>query len=257
MSSWIQGALAIALSLSLTAAAPSPDILPTGLENDILLEFADAGPRIDPHLREMAAIPGMRRAQGFAIEKIGRVGDVDDSMAMFEMSAASASGLGSEVAARAKDGRLAGGDAADPARRWHVIFRPLSPGVLAAQVPGSNAVPLGTGALTTHYLVVLSDATTPEQEDEFNRWYDVQHVPDVMRVPGFVGAQRFIRVGGPGNVPRYLAVFRFVTRDLAATDREIRRRMREGLSVMSPAFGRTNSRGFFATPAGPIIRAAR
>jgi hypothetical protein len=29
------------------------------------------------------------------------------------------------------------------------------------------------------------------KETEFNRWYDAEHIPDVLRTPGFVAAQRF------------------------------------------------------------------
>jgi hypothetical protein len=39
-------------------------------------------------------------------------------------------------------------------------------------------------------LVVLTQAQ-PGREDEFRHWYDTQHVPDVLRVPGVVAAQRF------------------------------------------------------------------
>ncbi|ALJ16399.1 DUF4286 family protein [Sphingopyxis macrogoltabida] len=58
-------------------------------------------------------------------------------------------------------------------------------------------------------LIVLSNPVEGK-EDEFNKWYDQQHVPDIMRVPGVVGAQRFR--GGAGTKSgvgsfRYLAIF--------------------------------------------------
>ncbi len=39
--------------------------------------------------------------------------------------------------------------------------------------------------------LVLSRPTSPEQEDEFNRWYDEHHVPDALLLPGFVSGRRF------------------------------------------------------------------
>jgi hypothetical protein len=42
------------------------------------------------------------------------------------------------------------------------------------------------------------------QEEEWNRWYDGQHVPDLLSVPGFVSAVRFRERNSEG---RYLALY--------------------------------------------------
>ncbi|HEX3864518.1 MAG TPA: hypothetical protein VHY35_22775 [Stellaceae bacterium] len=34
-------------------------------------------------------------------------------------------------------------------------------------------------------------------EDEFNDWYDLEHVPERLAVPGFINAQRWIGTGNP------------------------------------------------------------
>ncbi len=41
-----------------------------------------------------------------------------------------------------------------------------------------------------HQFVVLTEAV-PGREAEFEEWYDNQHLPDLLKVPGIVGAQRF------------------------------------------------------------------
>ena len=41
-------------------------------------------------------------------------------------------------------------------------------------------------------------------EDEFNAWYDTEHVPALARVPGVLCARRFR--AGSGN-PRYVALY--------------------------------------------------
>src|SRR5258708_20126172 len=41
-------------------------------------------------------------------------------------------------------------------------------------------------------LLFASFDTSPAQEDEFNDWYDMEHVPERLRVPGFLNAQRWI-----------------------------------------------------------------
>jgi hypothetical protein len=37
------------------------------------------------------------------------------------------------------------------------------------------------------------------REEEFNKWYDERHVPEVTRVPGVLSGKRFQRVGGRGE----------------------------------------------------------
>jgi hypothetical protein len=58
------------------------------------------------------------------------------------------------------------------------------------------------------------------REQEFNEWYDNQHVPDVLALPGCVSAQRFKLTGVQmPNRPcpfQYLAVYEFETDDLEA-----------------------------------------
>lgn len=58
--------------------------------------------------------------------------------------------------------------------------------------------------------VLFSEMTPqPDWEAEFHQWYDTEHIPIRMAAPGFVGAQRYDREGGPGH----LAVY-----DMAAPD---------------------------------------
>jgi hypothetical protein len=61
-------------------------------------------------------------------------------------------------------------------------------------------------------------APLPGHEKEFNEWYDNVHVPEVLRMPGVVAAQRYALAGaGDGDRSRYLAVYELETDDLAAT----------------------------------------
>ena len=49
----------------------------------------------------------------------------------------------------------------------------------------------------------------PDWEEEINRWYDEEHLPEIMAVPGFVSARRFLRVGGPpvAKPSKYLCIY--------------------------------------------------
>jgi hypothetical protein len=46
-------------------------------------------------------------------------------------------------------------------------------------------------------LLFASFDHSPAQEDEFNDWYDLEHVPERMRVPGFLNAQRWVGEDNP------------------------------------------------------------
>jgi len=44
----------------------------------------------------------------------------------------------------------------------------------------------------------------PEHEDDFNRWYDDEHVPERMAIPGFLTGRRYRAIEGG---PKYLAIY--------------------------------------------------
>lgn len=67
-----------------------------------------------------------------------------------------------------------------------------------ADLPGATA-----GATVARHYVVETDVA-PEFEDEFNDWYQREHLPGLARVPGTVRAQRFIVAAG---APRYMACY--------------------------------------------------
>src|SRR5262249_8401870 len=64
--------------------------------------------------------------------------------------------------------------------------------------PGDRPSPDGAGAL----FVVAMDIQ-PSAEDEFNDWYNTEHIPLLSAVPGVVGARRF---RAPAGSPRYVAI---------------------------------------------------
>ena len=75
--------------------------------------------------------------------------------------------------------------------------------------------------------VVLTNATEGK-DTEFNRWYNEQHIPDVLNVPGFVGAQRFklseTQAGKTELTHKYLALYEIETDDLEGTLKDMRSR---------------------------------
>jgi hypothetical protein len=89
------------------------------------------------------------------------------------------------------------------------------------------------------YRFVVFTNATEGQEAEFNRWYDEQHVPDVLKVPGFVAAQRFVASRVRGEPAHgFLTIYEISTDDVDATFAELARRVGTELMPMSGALKR-------------------
>jgi hypothetical protein len=75
--------------------------------------------------------------------------------------------------------------------------------------------------MARYTFVVLANAVEG-QDDEFNKWYDDRHLPDVLAVKGFVAAQRFkLANTDPAQefTHRYLSLYEVETDDLDETNR--------------------------------------
>jgi hypothetical protein len=106
--------------------------------------------------------------------------------------------------------------------------------------------------MTKYTFVVMTNAT-PGKDAEFNEWYSKQHIPDVLNVPGFVGAQRFrlsgTQLGGNTNKPyKYLALYEIETDDLAGALKELEKRRGTADLVMSDALDIKNIGAAIFTP---------
>jgi antibiotic biosynthesis monooxygenase (ABM) superfamily enzyme len=77
-------------------------------------------------------------------------------------------------------------------------------------------------------LVVMTNCVDQSREEEFNRWYDDVHVPEMLTLPGYVSARR-LRVTDDegGSAFRYLILFEVETDDPIASYQDMRRRARD------------------------------
>ena len=105
--------------------------------------------------------------------------------------------------------------------------------------------------MAKHHLLAFTNPAAGH-EAEFNRWYDEQHVPDLLAVPGFVSAQRFAvsdatGQGEPGWT--YLALYELDTDDPDALMAEVRSRLGTAAMPVSDALDHaaTTPRGLIAT----------
>lgn len=64
-------------------------------------------------------------------------------------------------------------------------------------------------------LLLVMMEIPPEHEEEFNRWYNEEHLPERLSIPGFVRARRFRAIEGG---PKYLALYDLESPDVLDTD---------------------------------------
>jgi antibiotic biosynthesis monooxygenase (ABM) superfamily enzyme len=58
--------------------------------------------------------------------------------------------------------------------------------------------------LLQHILLIVRTDVAPEMEEEFNRWYNEEHIPLLLRVPGVLWAKRGMNTG---EGQKYIAVY--------------------------------------------------
>ncbi|KAH9937317.1 uncharacterized protein B0H18DRAFT_1113174 [Fomitopsis serialis] len=73
------------------------------------------------------------------------------------------------------------------------------------------------------YVVFVSLGFRPEYEEEFNRWYDEEHIPMLAKAPGWIRTRRFVlkdweQMGVEGQKqqkepPKYLAMHKWKSAD--------------------------------------------
>ncbi len=98
------------------------------------------------------------------------------------------------------------------------------------------------------YSFVVRTNCTPGDEVEFNKWYDEVHIPDLLRIPGVVGAYRghlasaqsdpevLVR-SKKGQEYEFLAIYKFDTDDVAGILAEIKKRSRTPEMMISDTLG--------------------
>ncbi len=110
------------------------------------------------------------------------------------------------------------------------------------------------------YTFIVLTNPVAGKEDEFNKWYNGQHIPDVLNVPGFVCAQRFrladVQMGGErSRTHKYLALYEIETDDLAGTLKELQARGGTAEIVPSDAIDMKNVGTYIFTPIAEKVMA--
>ena len=87
-----------------------------------------------------------------------------------------------------------------------------------------------------------------------------QHAADVVSIPGFVTAQRYVQNDLPFfkvidvNLPKYLIVYKIVSSDVESVFTEVERRLKTGETYLSPTYDRKNSQSYVYRTLGPALK---
>ena len=111
--------------------------------------------------------------------------------------------------------------------------------------------------MTAHRFLVFSEAQ-PGRDAEFNDWFDNHQLPDVLKVPGFIGGQRFrLQPEGDGvdGVTRYLTIYEIETNDLPATIADLHSRANTPDMPLSDALNLSTLKTYIADQLGDRIAA--
>ncbi|MEL0111675.1 MAG: hypothetical protein VW835_08085 [Rickettsiales bacterium] len=80
--------------------------------------------------------------------------------------------------------------------------------------PGDMVAPEGAGGLLLNAMNVA-----PEGEDDFNAWYDEEHLPALAAVPGTLAARRYrSREDDPDSTHRYVAIYHLTAPEVTQSD---------------------------------------
>ena len=79
--------------------------------------------------------------------------------------------------------------------------------------------------------LVYTDLVDDKYDQEFNAWYDTRHIPQLLAIPGFLDAARYVAVKGG---PKYLAAYELESPEVLQSDAFVNRPTLPGDEQLSP-----------------------
>lgn len=65
------------------------------------------------------------------------------------------------------------------------------------------------------YLLIVRMDVNPENEKQLNDWYNIVHIPALLKVPGVLSGRRYITTQGS---PKYTAIYEFDRPDVTLSE---------------------------------------
>jgi hypothetical protein len=79
--------------------------------------------------------------------------------------------------------------------------------------------------------LVYTDLIDPKLEEEFNAWYNTEHLPELLALPGFLDAARYVAIRGG---PKYLAAYELTSPEALQSTEFSKRKRTPWETRMSP-----------------------
>ena len=79
--------------------------------------------------------------------------------------------------------------------------------------------------------LVYTDLIDPKCQEEFNAWYNTEHLPELLTLPGFLDAARYVATRG---APKYLAVYELTSIEAVRSPEFSKRQLTLWETRMSP-----------------------
>lgn len=107
------------------------------------------------------------------------------------------------------------------------------------------------------YKMVVLSAPVPGREAEYNHWYQQVHLPEVLRLPGFVAAQRLRLAQNLVETAAhpYAAIYELETEDLPGLLQRLRDAAANGGLQMSEAIDTASAIASVYEVCGPRLQA--
>jgi hypothetical protein len=146
-----------------------------------------------------------------------------------------------------KAGKIQASTASDPSTRFVGIGTPIS-------------ARIGKPYNPEDVLFIALTNPVEGQEDEYNRWYNEVHAPEVVAVPGFTGVQRFCMAPMPGapDLPfGYIALYGIDRNRVEEAFEEMGKAVASNSMTMSPALSQGSlALGYYQLTAARVKAAA-
>lgn len=107
------------------------------------------------------------------------------------------------------------------------------------------------------YILVVHSNASVGQDDEYNKWYEDIHLPEVLAIEGFVSAQRFRLNGNPPRgtaTHQYLAIYEMDTNDPHGAMAALQKAVGNGDVRMSEAIDMASVSAAIFEPIGPVAK---
>ncbi len=102
------------------------------------------------------------------------------------------------------------------------------------------------------YRFIVFSNPVAGREAEYLEWYRGQHIHDLLRIDGFVGAQMFkltdFQYGATPGAQRFMMIWELRTDDLAGVFGRVKENLQTGLTVASDAFDWSSVASLVAEP---------